>query len=167
MKNKTIIIAALLAAAPLLAGAWDYHFKPKIDRAIGQLSFTGSMAFLSSTNFVAFGSTSLVKDIEFNTDVVASNGTIKVLADGYYELDLLATWEGPSQDIYYSAFSSNGTTIATGQSREHIKNANDDAHLSAHYIGYFRRNDVIGVLVKSDNEAGGTLYDYVFTVTKY
>lgn len=157
----------LLAIIPFVVG-WNYHFKPKIDKAIGQIAFpNGSMAFLSTTNYVGFGSTNLVATIQRDTEVNVSNGTVKVLADGYYVLDMSASWEGPSQDIYYGAFTSNGTVMSYGHAREHIKNANDDAHMTIHSVTYFKRNDLIGVALKSDNAAGGTLFDYLFSVTKY
>lgn len=157
----------LLAIIPFVTG-WDFHFKPKIDKAIGQIAFpNGSMAFVSTTNYVGFGSTSLVATIQRDTEVNVSNGTVRVLADGYYTLDMLASWEGPSQDIYYGAFTSNGTVMSYGHAREHIKNANDDAHMTLHSVIYFKRNDLVGVALKSDNAAGGTLFDYLFSVTKY
>lgn len=159
--------AVLLLCLTPLVGGWDYHFKPKVDRAAGQLSYSGALSFSTSSNFVAFGSTSLVVDAEVNLSATPSNSTFQVLADGYYELDLLATWEGPAADIYYSAFSLNGAPLPAGQSREHIKNSNDDAHLSAHILRYLKKDDRVGVMVRSDNEQGGVLYGYVFTVTKY
>lgn len=164
MKYKYLLALLLI---PFVTG-WQYHFKPKIDKAIGQIAFpNGSLAFSSTTNYVGFGSTSLVATIQFNTEVNASNGTVKVLADGYYVLDMVASWEAPNGDTFYGSFTSNGVPVTYGHAREMIKNANDDAHMSLHFVGYFKRNDTLGVAVKSDNAVGGTLFDYVFSVTKY
>ncbi len=167
MKKLAAIITLSLCSFAT-SFAWEFHFKPKIDKAVGQIAFpNGSMAFVSTTNYVGFGSTNLVTTIQQDTLVNPSNGTVKVLADGFYSIDMVASWEGPSQDTYYGAFTSNGAVMAYGHAREQIKNSNDDAHMSIHSVQYFKRNDMIGVALKSDNAAGGTLFDYVFSVTKY
>ncbi len=131
---------------------------------IGQLGYEGSLAFISSNVFLPFASASLVSLTSQGITGTPATGTFEIPKDGWYNLHLSAAWEAGGSDIYYSSFSSNGAVIAYGQAAEETKNANDDAHLSTFYYGYFTNGTEVGVLLKSDNEQGGTLFDYLFAV---
>lgn len=131
---------------------------------LGQLGFNGSLAFISSNVFLPFGSASLVPVFSQGITGTPATGTFEIPKDGWYSLHLTASWESGGADVYYGSFSSNGTEITYGQAADETKNANDDGHLSTFYYGYFTNGTDIGVMVKSDNEQGGTLLDYLFGV---
>jgi hypothetical protein len=131
---------------------------------VGQIGYNGSLSFASSNTFLPFGSTSLVSVTSLGITGTPSTGTFTIPKSGWYKLNLSASWEAAGADVYYGAFSSNGTALTYGQAADETKNANDDGHLATFYSGFFTNGTQVGVLVKSDNAQGGTLLDYLFGI---